>query len=181
MGLVNDLSEKAWAGEFSGTMVRPDATPVLFEEYAPGLAFVNAFSNVLAVETGAGLTLIDTSSLFHAPLVFRAVRAWSTQPLHSAVYTHGHVDHVFGLQPFEQEAEALGHPKAQVVAHEAVAQRFERYVLTNGYNALINQRQFGFPVPFFPKESWPDKFSTSRLFRLHASWTRGPCTLSPVV
>ena len=68
------------------------------------------------------------------------------------VFTHGHIDHVFGLAPFEQEAEANGWAPPHVVAHELLPARFERYVLTAGYNGVINQRQFQFAAPFWPTE-----------------------------
>jgi alkyl sulfatase BDS1-like metallo-beta-lactamase superfamily hydrolase len=37
-----------------------------------------------------------------------------------------------------------------VIAHEAVPDRFRRYEVTNGYNAVINQRQFQLGQPIFP-------------------------------
>ncbi|MDX1650356.1 MAG: alkyl sulfatase dimerization domain-containing protein, partial [Myxococcota bacterium] len=82
---------------------------------------------------------------------FEGVRGWSAKPVHTAVYSHGHVDHVFGLGPFEEEAREKGLPAPVVLAHEACPARFERYVLTAGYNGVINQRQFGFEKPLFPR------------------------------
>jgi alkyl sulfatase BDS1-like metallo-beta-lactamase superfamily hydrolase len=38
------------------------------------------------------------------------------------------------------------------VAHEAVAARLDRYDLTNGYNAVINQRQFKLPQAYWPTD-----------------------------
>src|SRR5262249_4564345 len=128
------------------------------EELAPGLAFMSAFSNAAVVDTPDGLVLIDTSSMFHAAKVFEHVRRFSPRRVHTAVYTHGHVDHVFGLDPCESEARAKGWATTQVIAHEACPARFDRYKLTNGYNAIINQRQFGFPRPYFPSEfRYPDR------------------------
>lgn len=150
MGEVLDLAERAWRGELRGTQVEPGAALVGFEELRPGLGFMSAFSNVAALATDEGLVFLDTSSLFHAARLFEAVRHWSAAPVHTAVYTHGHVDHVFGLRPFEEEAEQRGWPRTRVLAHEACPARFERYRLTHGYNAIINQRQFGFPKPVFP-------------------------------
>jgi len=57
---------------------------------------------------------------------------------------------VFGLGPFEREAEANGYDAVRVIAHENCPARFERYRLTQGWNGIINQRQFGFPKPLFP-------------------------------
>jgi alkyl sulfatase BDS1-like metallo-beta-lactamase superfamily hydrolase len=39
-----------------------------------------------------------------------------------------------------------------VIAHEAIAVRFERYVMTAGYNAVINQRQFKAPGLRWPTD-----------------------------
>jgi alkyl sulfatase BDS1-like metallo-beta-lactamase superfamily hydrolase len=95
--------------------------------------------------------------MFHAHAVHAAGRGWTRQPLHTAVYTHGHVDHVFGLAPFEGEAGPSGQ-RARVIAHRACRDRFDRYRLTRGYNGIINARQFGFPVPFFPEDfRYPDQ------------------------
>lgn len=150
MGAVLELAERAWRGELEGTQVHPGNALVAFEELAPELGFLSAFSNVAALATDEGVVLLDTSSLFHAQRLFEELRRWSDARIHTAVYTHGHVDHVFGLAAFEQEAEARGWPRVRVIAHESCPARFARYRLTQGWNAAINQRQFGFPKPVFP-------------------------------
>jgi alkyl sulfatase BDS1-like metallo-beta-lactamase superfamily hydrolase len=150
MGAVLELAERAWRGELEGTQVHPGNALVAFEELSPRLGFLSAFSNVAALASEAGLVLLDTSSLFHAQRLFDELRRWSPARVHTAVYTHGHVDHVFGLGAFEREAEAKGWPRVTVIAHERCPARFERYRLTQGWNARINQRQFGFPKPVFP-------------------------------
>jgi glyoxylase-like metal-dependent hydrolase (beta-lactamase superfamily II) len=150
MGVVLDLAERAWQGELEGTQVHPGNALVAFEELAPRLGFLSAFSNVAALATGDGVVLLDTSSLFHAGRLFEELRRWSDARIHTAVYTHGHVDHVFGLAAFEQEAEERGWPRVRVIAHENCPRRLERYRLTQGWNGIINQRQFGFAKPVFP-------------------------------
>jgi alkyl sulfatase BDS1-like metallo-beta-lactamase superfamily hydrolase len=150
MGEIRDLAERAWSGELGEINVHPGRVLVGFEEFGEGMGFMSAFSNALVLDTEEGLVFVDTSSLFHANQVHECVRAWSSSPVHTGVYTHGHVDHVFGLLRFHEEAEARGWPPARIIAHEACPRRFERYVLTNGYNAVINARQFGFEKPVFP-------------------------------
>ncbi len=152
MGEVLALAERAWQGELADTQVHPANALVGFEALSNELGFMSAFSNVAVLATDAGLVLIDTSSLFHAQKLFEAVRAWSAAPVHTAVYTHGHVDHVFGLGAFEREASERGLPRVRVIAHENCPARFERYRLTRGWNGIINQRQFGFAKPVFPGE-----------------------------
>ncbi|MCP5039879.1 MAG: MBL fold metallo-hydrolase [bacterium] len=158
MGEILEFAERAWQGALEKTQVHPSRVSVGLEELEPGLAFVSAFSNLAALEGPDGLCFFDTSSLFHATKIFELVRHWSPARLDKAVYTHGHVDHVFGTKLFEQEASAEGWDPVEVIAHEACAARFDRYQLTNGYNAIINQRQFDFPEPVFPKRyRYPDR------------------------
>jgi glyoxylase-like metal-dependent hydrolase (beta-lactamase superfamily II) len=122
-------------------------------EVADGVAFVPSFANVAAVRTAEGLVLIDVGSPFLSGQVHRTLRAWSADPLHTAVYSHGHIDHVFGVHRFEADAEAHGWPAPRVVAHEDVAARFDRYVTTAGYNAVVNRRQFG-----IDDLEWPTRY-----------------------
>jgi len=151
MGEVLELAERAWRGELEKTQVHPANALVGFEELEEGLGFMSAFSNVAVLDTAEGLVLLDTSSFFHARRLHQEVRRWRDGRVHTAVYSHGHVDHVFGLGPFEEEARGRGWPPIQVIAHESCPARFERYRLTHGYNAIINQRQFGFDEPVFPR------------------------------
>jgi alkyl sulfatase BDS1-like metallo-beta-lactamase superfamily hydrolase len=59
---------------------------------------------------------------------------------------------------FEEEAAANGWAMPKVVAHEALPHRFDRYILTAGYNGVINQRQFQAPNLRWPTEyRYPDE------------------------
>ena len=136
------------------------ASPARLEELGPGLAFVESFCNVIAVETDQGLVMVDGGSPMHAGAIHSEIRAWTQQPLHTMIYTHGHVDHVFAISQFEAEATGPAH----VVAHEAVPDRFRRYDRTNGYNGRINQRQFQLGSPLFPTGfRYPDETYRSSL------------------
>jgi len=89
----------------------------------------------------------------HARAIHESVRDWTTAALHTAIYTHGHVDHIYAVAEFERADDRA----ARVVGHEAVADRFRRYERTNGYNAIINQRQFQLGGPYFPSNyRYPD-------------------------
>ena len=95
------------------------------------------------IATDDGLVMVDTGSIMTAEHVHREVRAWSDQPLRSAIFSHGHIDHVFGVGPFDEEAKSNGWRAPHVIAHRHLPERFERYVMTAGYNQIINRRQFG--------------------------------------
>ncbi len=112
-------------------------------EVADGIAVVESFSHAVALRTDEGLVVFDASAVFTGRQVVEALRTWSTDPVRSLVYTHGHVDHVGGSGAFVADAAARGHARPQVLAHEAVVGRFERYRTTDEWNVGINARQFG--------------------------------------
>jgi alkyl sulfatase BDS1-like metallo-beta-lactamase superfamily hydrolase len=149
-------TDQLWSGQASTTMpeFHPFAGPRVLEQLAPGVAFFKAFVNVTAVSTGEGLVLVDTGAYLPAShkLSFEAVRGWNRERLHTAIYTHGHVDHAYGLPPFLAEADERGWLAPRIVGHENVLPRMQRYVRTEGYNSIINARQFAVPT------QWPVEF-----------------------
>ncbi len=83
--------------------------------------------NAVLFETDAGLVLVDTGMAPAGPAVLDAIRQVSDQPLHTVVYTHGHVDHAYGTWALREAGE-----QPQVVAHQRVVDRFERYLRLRG-------------------------------------------------
>ncbi|WP_329620863.1 MBL fold metallo-hydrolase [Streptomyces sp. NBC_01255] len=163
-----DYADRVWRGEESllphltGAFTSGELIPV-----RDRIGFFPAFANVAAFDTGAGLVLVDSGDLRTAGLLHTAVRAFSPDPVRAVVYTHGHVDHVFGVAPFDAEP-----VRPEVIAHEAVAARFDRYVETSGYNSWINRRQFGVPGLEWPTEyRYPDTTYRDRLTVRHGELT----------
>jgi alkyl sulfatase BDS1-like metallo-beta-lactamase superfamily hydrolase len=147
-----ELADRLFTGALPISAHHPFASSGGLAEIQPGLAFVDAFANSSAVETPDGLFVVDTSGVFHARGVHDTIRGWSGARLDTAVFTHGHIDHVFGVDLYEEEARTNGWAPPRVIAHEAIGERFERYVMTAGYNAVINQRQFKAPSLRWPTE-----------------------------
>jgi alkyl sulfatase BDS1-like metallo-beta-lactamase superfamily hydrolase len=129
-------------GEYEGQNSVNRITTEL-SEVADGIAVVEAFSHVVAFRTGEGLVLFDTSLDALAPACLVSLRQWSDDPVRAIVYTHGHRDHAAGTRTYLDEADARADARPEIVGHENVAARFDRYELTDGYNAVINARQFG--------------------------------------
>jgi alkyl sulfatase BDS1-like metallo-beta-lactamase superfamily hydrolase len=155
---ILDLADKLWTGEVSVEDSHPFSLIGEAEEVADGVAFVPSFANVTAFRTDDGLVLVDTGSAPLAQHVHTTLRRWDSSPLHTAVYSHGHIDHVFGVPVFEGEAASNGWAAPRVVAHEALPARFDRYILTAGYNEIVNQRQFSMPDLRWPREyRYPDQ------------------------
>ncbi len=155
MAQVRELTDALWNGAISTTESHPFTAFAGLEEYRPGLAFVSSFANVGAARPDEGLVLVDTGSVFTGEMIRMQLRAWSPDAVHTAVFTHGHIDHATGVGAFEAEARPAGAAPLRVVAHRAVNARFERYKRTAGYNAAINARQFrsaGF--------AWPTEYRT---------------------
>jgi alkyl sulfatase BDS1-like metallo-beta-lactamase superfamily hydrolase len=163
MGSIRDIAEQLWQGQSARTALDPFTPRMGLEEVADGVAFVSTFGNVCAIRSHEGLVLIDTGTFFVAPAVRDAIRAFSADRVHRIIYTHGHIDHVTGALLFGEEAREKGWEKPAVIAHASVPLRFDRYLLTGGYNGCINSRQFQAPVAW-PKRFWyPDTTYDSRL------------------
>lgn len=151
------LAERAWQGEATAEQL-VGLSPSGPWEVARETVLVTAFGNVSAFRTDEGLVLIDTGSERAGPRIRAAIRSWDARPVHTAVYSHGHFDHVFGIRAFDEEARTNGWAPPRVVAHDAVPARFERYRLTAGFNTIINQRQFGPGIGTWPTEyRYPDE------------------------
>jgi alkyl sulfatase BDS1-like metallo-beta-lactamase superfamily hydrolase len=155
---VIELADRLWRGEAS----IKDHHPIIFgeelAEVTDGVAFLPNFGNCSVFKTGDGLFMVDTGSSFTAPTMFEQVRRWSTGQLNTAVFSHGHIDHVFGVQLFDDEALRNGWQPPRVVAHDHLPRRFDRYVMTAGYNETVNRRQFGIKDLVWPtRYRYPDE------------------------
>ena len=108
-------------------------------EVAERTWFTSMFSGVTAFETDAGLVLVDSGLKRTAPMMAASIRTKTDAPVHTAIFTQGHVDHAYGLEAFVREQAT----PPRVVAHAAMPARFARYARTARHNAALNARQFG--------------------------------------
>jgi alkyl sulfatase BDS1-like metallo-beta-lactamase superfamily hydrolase len=170
---LTDYAELMWRGDVTMQGLFAAGSPMgVAQPVADGVVVVPGFANEIAFQTADGLVLVDTGLQLTAQTMFDAVRAWSADPVRYAVFTHGHVDHVFGMGPYDEEATAKGWARPVVVAHEAVAARFARYARTAGYNEVINRRQFG-----VDDLAWPLEYrQPDRVYRDRDSFSCGGLT-----
>ncbi len=143
-----------------------------FHEIADDVGLVCAFSHVWALRAGDGLTIFDTSLGPYGTAAVQALRGWRADPFASIVYTHGHIDHVSGTPAFLADAEQNGHRRPRLLAHENAPTRFDRYEWTQGYNQVINARQFGGGMEFPSDFVRPDD-----TFRTHLELQAGDTTI----
>ena len=159
MSTLQELSDALFSGRASthDPAHHPFANLNQIEEVASGVAFYKAFVNLTALRTSDGLVLIDTGSFHPAQheRSFAGVRRFAKERVHTAIYTHGHIDHAYGLPPFLREAESKAWARPEIVGHIDVAPRMRRYIETAGYNSNINSRQFSVPVEFPTSPEYP--------------------------
>jgi len=108
-------------------------------EVAERTWFASIFSGATAFETDEGLVVVDAGMARLGPGIAGLIRSRTSAPVHTAVYTHGHVDHAYGLESFLSP----GQPPPRIVGHRNMPARFSRYALTEGHNQALNARQFG--------------------------------------
>ncbi|MFF7241804.1 alkyl sulfatase dimerization domain-containing protein [Streptomyces collinus] len=166
---LTDYADQVWHGAVDDSIVHAGRAGSGVIEVVDGVGWYPGFGNVIAFRTADEVVLFDTGNPWAAGELHQAVRAWSRLPVTTAVFSHGHIDHVFGMGPFDAEDA----PRPTVLAHERIGDRFDRYLLTNGYNAVINQRQF-----HAPDLSWPTEYRRPDLtYRDALTLTRGGLTL----
>ena len=116
MSRIRELAERHWNGEGDLVHAHHPVMPVegrVAEEILDGVLYVKSVASISAIDTGDGLVLLDTGGPFDAQHVFDVVRAWRPGDgrkgrLAAAVFSHHHIDHVFGTSLFEAEAERGG-------------------------------------------------------------------------
>lgn len=153
MTALRQLSEQLLTGAVTVDQAQPMAPRFLAEPVAAGTYFVSSFANVSAFDTDDGLVLVDTGSFMLAEPTRARLRGVTRRPVHTAIWTHGHVDHCFGVDLWERDSGR----KVRVIAHEAVPRRHERYKLTREWNQRINARQFQTTVAFPGEFRAPDE------------------------
>ncbi|MBI2767394.1 MAG: MBL fold metallo-hydrolase [Chloroflexi bacterium] len=153
---IRDLTEQLW----NGSLTTHEAHPISAQfrdgqEIADGVLYYKGIASATTIDTGGGLVMLDTGAVNDTKQLHATVRAWRTEPLTAAVFSHHHVDHIMGVGPFEQEAAEKGWGRPLVYGHEDLGANFDRYRKTLGWNTAINVRQFAIPPERF---RWPDQY-----------------------
>jgi alkyl sulfatase BDS1-like metallo-beta-lactamase superfamily hydrolase len=157
MSKIRELAERLW----TGTLDPQEAHPVTAQypegdEILDGVLFYKGFASANTIDTGEGLVMLDTGAVTDTRKLFYAVRAWRPDArLVAAVFSHHHVDHIFGVRAFDDEAAERHWPRPLVYGHAGLRANFDRYKKTRGWNGAINLRQFAIPVDRF---DWPGEY-----------------------
>ncbi len=138
------------------------------EVIAEGVLFFPSFGTVTAFLCDDRILLVDATAAQFVPRVIDDLRSNHSQaPVEAIVYTHGHIDHTTGAQAWLADAEARGHPRPRILAHQDLPRRFDRYRLLASQNDFINRVQFNFPEAARPFSSanfvYPDELYSEAL------------------
>lgn len=106
--------------------------------------------SVTVIRTAEGLVLVDTAKPDTAQRTLEVIRSWDESPIHTVIFTHGHIDHTSGIAVIDAEADAKGVPRPRIVAHRNVKRRMERYVASQGFNSIVQGQQFNMPGYVYP-------------------------------
>ena len=103
---IRDVCEKLWKGEVDFASWHPVSTPYLeAEELEDGVLYYKGLAGATTIDTGDGLVMLDTGGELDTARLHQQVRRWRADThLAAAIFSHHHVDHIFGVGPFEQEA-----------------------------------------------------------------------------
>lgn len=110
------------------------------------------------VLTDAGVVIIDAGTDTVAPRVKEEIARETDQPIKYIIYSHGHIDHIGGAPVYVDH-----HP--EVIGHENIIRRLERYKLTADYFNQIMAIQIRQNLPIkqmsyiYPTITYRDNYS----------------------
>jgi alkyl sulfatase BDS1-like metallo-beta-lactamase superfamily hydrolase len=108
----------------------------------PGLFVLPGQGNSLAIETDAGVVVIDASGPRHAEGMLAMLREHTQAPVHAIVYSHGHNGYNAAVDIWKRHNEERGDPPPRLVAHENLVRRYARYRETDGLQLRMASVQF---------------------------------------
>jgi glyoxylase-like metal-dependent hydrolase (beta-lactamase superfamily II) len=143
--------------------------------FADRALLVGGHGNVGYAYNDEGVIMVDTGT----PQIFgeyavQQLRRFTQAPIHTVIYTHGHIDHAFNLAPVLADAQNWGYPRPQVIGHRRILDRFARYERLEGHTTFINRINFGTPPDTLIV---PEFFYPTTLLDAGASFRLGDMTV----
>ncbi|MFW9881028.1 MAG: alkyl sulfatase dimerization domain-containing protein [Candidatus Thorarchaeota archaeon] len=103
---------------------------------------IGGMGNTGIIETEEGLVLFDLPIKQFGPRLFKECRRITDKQVKYIIYSHGHFDHCFAYEPFITEIKEKGWVMPQIIGHENLLGRFEKYRMLDKYHEWINKQQF---------------------------------------
>ena len=117
-------------------------------EVTDGVHYLSTFSACTAFETDEGVVLVDSGLQELGPDLAERLREHTDAPVHTCIYTHGHIDHVHGLPGFVDDQDGAD---SSVPDRRSLWPSTVRLVLRDPYRSLGRHpdriaRRFSWPV-----------------------------------
>jgi uncharacterized sulfatase len=117
------------------------------ESLAPGVHVLQGQGNCLAVETDAGVVLVDAGpGARRTDKMIATLRERTDAPVHAICYSHGHMGYNAGVPQWLAHAEERGDPAPRLVAHQNLVHRYRRYRETGDLQKRLAEIQFRMPL-----------------------------------
>lgn len=149
----DQLFERLWGGTASmeeWTQAVSDGAVTSITENIITVHTTYFCGSVTVIRTAAGLVFIDTAKPDTAAQTLAVVRRWDDSPVHTVIYTHGHIDHTSGIKVIDDEADARHLPRPRIIAHRNVLRRLSRYEASHGFNSIVQGQQFNYADYVYP-------------------------------
>ena len=177
MNNLKELSELAWQGKLD-TKFEHHPVHTFYEgstELSDNLLGIKGIGGMYVVDTNDGLVMLDAGSQLDIDSAYEEIKKWRPEEeLKAAIFTHHHVDHVFAIKKFDEDADRLKKKRPIVYSHKLLPDHFDRYRKTLGWNTAINRRQFAINVPHF---KWPEEYRYPDVtFEDEFNFKLGDCT-----
>lgn len=135
---IFEQSEALWKGEIDPAAISPFETSNEIVGLTDNTWFFKGFSNMIVRDTKDGLIIVDPGDC--SPVIktdgslagvenlkFNALRSLTSSRFNTCIYTHGHLNHICGTNRYIEESRSKRRPIPQVIAHEAILSRLDRY------------------------------------------------------
>ena len=155
---LKELASKAIKGELDLTFEHHPVHSFVdgSTEIQDNLLAFKGIAGFFVLDTGSGLVMLDAGHIIDIERAYEEIRKWRpNEPLVAAIFTHHHVDHIFAVEKFDEEALSKGKDRPTVYANKLMPEHFDRYLKTLGWNTAINRRQFALDVEHF---KWPTEY-----------------------
>ncbi len=141
------MTESDGVQQSRAAQANPTTIPSFIGTLAEGVHVLGGMGNALSIETNTGVVQIDTGpSRGEARKMLAALREITEAPVHSILYSHGHLGYNNAVNTWLEDSAARGDAAPRVIAHENLVRRWERYRETEGLQKFFVELQFRLPV-----------------------------------
>ena len=94
--------------------------------------------------------MLDAGHIIDIERAYEEIRKWRpNEPLVAAIFTHHHVDHIFAVEKFDEEALSDGNDRPTVYANKLMPEHFDRYFKNTWLEYALIEDSLRLTFPFY--------------------------------